>query len=259
MCTGEPKPRRRGLFLIALAIACLGFVALGAWQVQRMQWKRALIERVEARVAAAPVPLPPRARWPAVSAASDEYRRVRIVGAYLPGVEVRTQAVTGIGGGSWVLSALRTTAGEVVFINRGFVPDRAQPEPAPSGPVAVTGLLRITEPGGGFLRRNDPDADRWYSRDIAAIARARGVPGAAPFFVDAWNTAGAGGAGAQDVGASARRWPRPGLTVVRFRDSHLSYALTWFGLAVLTAWAGLRLWRMDRRAPPATDPQETDP
>lgn len=232
--------RRRGFaaLAIALAVACLGFLALGGWQLQRMQWKHALIERVDARLAAAPVPMPGRARWPDVNAVDDEYRRVRVDGAYLPGVEVRTRAVTALGGGSWVLSALRNGAGEIVLINRGFVPDGAAHDAAPSGPVAVTGLLRISEPGGGFLRRNDPANGRWYSRDVAAIARAHGLPEAttAPFFIDA--------AAAAD--APPQRWPRAGLTVVRFRDSHLTYALTWFALAGLTAWAGWRLLRMDR-------------
>jgi surfeit locus 1 family protein len=233
------QPRRRVFvaLAVALAIACVGFVALGVWQLQRMQWKRDLIARVEARVDASPVAIPRRARWPDVDAASDEYRRVRATGTYLPDAEARTQAVTDLGAGSWVLTALRTDTGEVVFVNRGFVPTGVQPNPAPSGQVMVTGLLRLPEPGGGFLRSNDAPADRWYSRDVHAIARARGLPVAsvAPFFIDA------------EAGSASTAWPRAGMTVVRLRDTHLSYALTWFALAALTAWAGLRLWRIDRR------------
>ena len=62
-----------------------------------------------------------------------------------------------------------------------------------AGEVTVTGLLRLTEPGGRFLRPNDPAGNRWYSRDVAAIARARGLPGAAPFFIDADASANPGG------------------------------------------------------------------
>ncbi len=39
----------------------------------------------------------------------------------------------------------------------------------------MTGLLRLSEPKGAFLRSNDPKDDRWYSRDVAAIAAARGA------------------------------------------------------------------------------------
>ncbi|MGX7876913.1 SURF1 family cytochrome oxidase biogenesis protein [Mesorhizobium sp. ORM6] len=83
----------------------------------------------------------------------------------------------------------------------------------------------MSEPGGGFLRNNDAAGNRWYSRDVAAIATARGLTdNVAPYFVDA-ETSGTGG------------WPRGGLTVVNFRNSHLVYALTWFTLAAMLAAA----------------------
>ena len=64
-------------------------------------------------------------------------------------------------------------------VNRGIVPpDRADPATRPAsgreGHVAVTGLLRLSEPGGAFLRLNDPVSDRWFSRDVATLAQARG-------------------------------------------------------------------------------------
>lgn len=229
-------------FGMALLVAFAGFVWLGVWQVQRMQWKHALIARVEARVDAAPTAPPARDAWKAITAASDEYRRVALSGRFLPVPETRTQAVTALGAGSWVLAPLRTEAGDIVLVNRGFVPTGEDAAPPPTGPVRIEGLLRISEPAGGFLRSNAPAQERWYSRDVAAIAQARGLPATAvaPFFVDAVHTGAAG-------------WPRGGLTVVTFRDSHLSYALTWFGMALLTAVAGARLFvlsggfRQDRR------------
>ena len=55
---------------------------------------------------------------------------------------------------------------------------------------------------------------------------------------------------AVDTGRSMRALAqdeRAGLTVVRFRNQHLQYALTWFGLAVLTLWATWRLLTDERR------------
>lgn len=219
-------------FGVALAVAFAGFVSLGVWQVQRMHWKHALIARVEARVDAAPVAPPTRDAWATITAANDEYRRVALNGRFLPVPETRTQAVTALGAGSWVLAPLRTDAGDIVLVNRGFVPTGEDAAPPPTGAVRIEGLLRISEPAGGFLRSNLPAQERWYSRDVAAIAQARGLPGpaVAPFFVDAVQAPGVAG------------WPRGGLTVVTFRDSHLTYALTWFGMALLTAVAGARLF-----------------
>ena len=143
------------------------------------------------------------------------------------------QALTERGAGSWLLTPLLTAQRRTVLVNRGFVqPDRAWSRPA--GPVTITGPLRLPEPQGGFLRSNDPGADRWYSRDVAAIARARGLARVAPYFVDADATPNPGG------------FPVGGLTVIAFRNNHRVYGLTWFGLAALTGWAMTRLVRMRR-------------
>ncbi|WEK41790.1 MAG: SURF1 family protein [Candidatus Sphingomonas colombiensis] len=206
--------------------AILGFLALGVWQVERLQWKRELIRQVEAKLAAAPVPAPP-ATYRAGKA--DTYTRVVARGQWLPGHDAYVQAVTALGGGYWVMTPLDTPHGRII-INRGFVPnDMRGRAPAASGAASVTGLLRLNEPGGGFLRANDPAADRWYSRDVTAIAAARGLGPVAPWFIDA--------------GANGDAWPRGGLTIVTFRNSHLSYALTWFAMAALLAVLAWRAWR----------------
>ena len=93
--------------------------------------------------------------------------------------------------------------------------------------VTITGLLRPSEPGGAFLRDNAPEKDRWYSRDVAAIAKARGLDRVAPYFVDAEAPPLAEGGGAGQ--------PVSGLTVIQFRNNHLVYALTWFMLALMVA------------------------
>ncbi|MBI2384032.1 MAG: SURF1 family protein [Gammaproteobacteria bacterium] len=240
---GPARPLSTGGLALLAAIAALlfaGLVALGQWQIQRRAWKLDLIARVEAHLQAAPVAAPGPAAWSAIGK-PDEYRRLRVDGEFLHERETCVQAVTVRGPGCWVLTPLRTRDGFVVLVNRGFVePERRPPAARAQGQIGgaatVSGLLRLTEPGGGFLRRNDPAANRWYSRDVAAIAAARGVPDAAPYFIDADATV-AGG-------------PIGGLTVVRFRNSHLIYALTWYGLATMVALgAGLvarREWRLRR-------------
>ncbi|MCA6124645.1 SURF1 family protein [Bradyrhizobium sp. WSM 1704] len=219
--------------------------ALGVWQIERRTWKLALIERVEQRMHAAAVAPPAPSAWPTITAASDEYRRVTVSGTFLNNDETLVQAVTAEGPGFWVLTPLRMADGTTVLVNRGFVPpDRRDPatrrEGEPQGLVSVTGLLRISEPKGAFLRNNDPVAGRWYSRDVAAIAATHGLPQAAPFFIDADAVPNAGG------------YPVGGLTVVRFPNNHLIYALTWFTLAIMLAAALLRTARGRSRAGAST-------
>lgn len=205
----------------------LVFIALGTWQVQRLFWKLDLIARVDARAHAEPVPPPERAEWSRVSSAEDEYRRVTATGTFDHDKAVLVQAVTERGAGFWVLTPLVQADGSAVLVNRGFVPsdrrDRASCTAGDlAGNVRVTGLLRMTEPGGAFLRTNNPAENRWYSRDVAAIASSQGLTDVAPYFIDADATPNPGGL------------PVGGLTIVSFRNSHLVYALTWYALAAMS-------------------------
>jgi surfeit locus 1 family protein len=248
----EPRTPRppRGVFVPALLavlgiLIFVGFVALGTWQVHRRAWKHELIARVDTRVHAQPVDAPGRGQWPQVSAANDEYRRVKLTGAFLQDKSVRVRASTELGMGSWLLTPLRTAVGDIVIVNRGFVSPtwcagKATCAPGPGGVTTISGLLRISEPKGAFLQKNDPLGDRWFSRDVAAIATAKGLGDAAPFFVDA-DAASSPGRGEGNDG------PVGGLTVIAFPDNHLSYAITWFALALLTLVGGWVVWKDQRR------------
>ncbi|MEG3151898.1 SURF1 family protein [Sphingomonas sp. ZT3P38] len=216
--------------LVALALlATLAFVALGVWQIERRAWKLDLIARVESRLHAAPVPF--------AAAGGEEYRRVTLTGTFLNDRATLVQALTERGAGFWLLTPLRTPQG-IVLVNRGFVLSdqrgKADRWRGPDTAVTVIGLLRLTEPKGGFLRTNDPAADRWYSRDVTAIARARALGPVPPFFVDA------------DATPNPGIYPIGGLTVVRFNNNHLVYALTWFGLAGLSGFAAFLVLRKAR-------------
>jgi surfeit locus 1 family protein len=239
-----PQTRRSGIALAiigALAlVAFAGFVALGTWQVHRLSWKRALIARVEARIHAAPVPVPPARDWSMAEARADAYRRVAITGYFLNDRETLVQAVTERGAGAWVLTPLQTEAGEVVFINRGFVPPErravaARRDGQIEGMTTVVGLMRVSEPGGGFLRHNDAAAGHWFSRDTQAMGAVRGFRTVAPFFIDA------------DTTPNGVDGPIGGLTVVTFRDEHAIYAITWYGLALMVAGAIAMLVRDEWR------------
>lgn len=242
-------PRRWALAGAALA-ACALFTALGTWQLQRRTWKHELIARVDERVHEPAVAPPGPGQWGGVRAATHEYLRVRVAGRFLHDRETLVQAATALGGGYWVLTPLQQADGTVVLVNRGFVAPElrapaARADALPGGTVEVTGLLRLSEPGGTWLRRNDPAHERWYSRDVAAIAAARQLGTVAPYFVDAE---------AAPPGSAAAPGPVGGLTVVAFNDNHLVYALTWYGLALMVLLGLRRAVQDERAAPPAQTP-----
>ena len=225
---------RRAGFAAAALIAAVLLAGLGVWQIERRAWKHELVAAVDARIDAAPVAAPGPDAWARINAKDDAYRRVTATGVFRHDRETLVQAVTERGAGFWVLTPLETPR-FTLLVNRGFVPANRRDAATRAGgnvagPVRMTGLLRVSEPGGAFLRANDPAAGRWYSRDVAAIAKARGLGRVAPYFVDA------------DAAPNPGGYPVGGLTVVRFRDNHLVYALTWFALSALSLFFTWRLW-----------------
>lgn len=245
-----PLPAKPALLLGLLVLGSVifvGLLALGVWQVQRLQWKQALIARVEQRVHAAPVAAPGPAQWAAINRASNEYSQVQVAGHFDHTREALVRASTELGSGFWVMTPMQTSAGFWVLVNRGFVSAalRAQASRPDSGDLQViSGLLRLSEPGGSWLQSNDAASGRWYSRDVQAIAAsvaldaqsdARGTTRVAPYFIDA---------GASQDGAA---WPRGGLTVLNFNNNHAVYALTWFVLAAMVAAAMAYLVHSERQ------------
>ena len=221
----------RVLLLCAAAAVFVSLVMLGNWQLHRLAWKTELIDAVEERAFADPVPVSELASEPARRDGGDparqSYRRVTIKGRFLHQHTRFVKAVTEIGAGFWVLTPLDAGLRRV-WINRGFIPSERRADARfskPAGRTGIVGLIRVTEPGGTLLQGNDPTAGRWYSRDVAALSRDADIDAQSGWFIDA----------AQGTAASAARWPRAGLTRLEFRNPHLAYALTWYAMALALA------------------------
>lgn len=241
--TSRGKPRSTlGLviWVLLLLILTVLLIGLGTWQVERLHWKLDLIARVDARVHAPAVPAPGPAQWADINAENAEYKHVQARGTLLNDKETQVYASTVLGPGYWVLTPLKQADGTIVIVNRGFVPtEKRQPTTRPEGQIGgettVIGLLRISEPKGTLMRSNVPAEERWYSRDVTAIAQVRGLQNVAPYFIDADDTKNPG-----DL-------PVGGLTQIVFPNSHLVYAITWYGLAVMTLGLAVFLIYFERQ------------
>ncbi|WP_156884779.1 SURF1 family protein [Stappia stellulata] len=219
--------------VLATAAAFAILLTLGSWQVARLNWKLALIERVETRIDAAPVAAPGPDDWPALETDAWDYRPVEVRGRYLDGEVYYYIALSDargpVGGpGYFVYAPFRTEDGFVVMVNRGFVPDgrrlpdtRADSAP-PDGEVTLTGLWRRDERGNMFTL--EASNGIWFVRDAREMAAALGVTGSdtpvAPYTIDAR---------ARHTPASGL--PQAGETIVSFTNNHLQYVVTWYGLA----------------------------
>ena len=221
---------------IATAIALIILCGLGIWQLERLQWKQGLIETVNRNMKAAPLTVD---RLLALDGEAAQYRRVTLTGRFDHAREA--YAFTTSAGGEavyHVLTPLTLADGRMLLIDRGAVPESRR-DPAtraggnPQGEVRLTGVWRIPDPPGAFTPAPDLARRIWYARDVAGIAAAQHLTLAAAVVIDADATPNPGG------------WPRGGQTVVEFRNQHLSYAVTWFGLAacLLGVWLAFHISR----------------
>jgi surfeit locus 1 family protein len=217
----RPYPGMTIACVILFAILC----GLGVWQLERLQWKLALIAEVNARTHAAPVTVD------VVRGLGEaaQYRRVTLRGTFNHAQEDYVFATaTGSDPVYHVLTPFLIadgTARHWLMVDRGAVPkERLDPASREAGNVAglttVTGIWRTPDAPGLFTPAADVAHRVWYARDLAAMARTDGIALQAPVVIEADATPNPGG------------WPRGGQTVVEFRNQHLSYAVTWFGLAL---------------------------
>ena len=219
----RPRARLFGLGALTLAASILLF-SMGVWQLHRLSWKEALIAEIKARAYAAPGPLPPIGSWPNLNPPDYDYRHVLARGTFAHDKEVlvfRTFPEPGY----HVLTPLRLASGGYVLVNRGFVPsERKDPGTRLGGQLAglqtVTGLMRRPEERSFLTPLDDPAAGQYFTADPKTVGKQLGLAPFAPFLIDVDAVPVPGG------------WPRGGTTVLALPNNHLSYALTWFGLAL---------------------------
>jgi surfeit locus 1 family protein len=209
---------------------CAVLIGLGVWQVQRLAWKTAILDRIEARIAAAPVPVPE-----APDPVRDAYLSVAAEGR-IDGPAIRVLvSQKDQGAGCRIVQAFET-GDRRLLLDRGFVRIEGCKAAFPGGPVQVTGNLHWPDEIDSYTpapEANWRDGGLWFARDLPAMAEALGTE---PVLIVA----------REPTGDSIAPLP---LGSEGIPNDHLNYAITWFSLALV--WAGmtvLMLSRISRRA-----------
>jgi surfeit locus 1 family protein len=201
--------------LIFAAVGVVVLVSLGIWQLQRLQWKEALIAALDQSIAGSAVTLNEAKKRPSL-----DYTKVRLSGEF-KSQDFLLMISTANGGPAWnVLRPFTLNGGEVIIVDLGKTREDNIPAP-PLGPVALEALLRVhTGQKGLFDPDNPVQAGEWFWWDVPAMAQALG---------------------ATEADFSAQLLPgqpgTEGLSVdppkAALRNNHLGYAITWFGLAAV--------------------------
>ncbi len=215
---------------LSVAIAAVILIGLGNWQWRRLGEKEAFLAGLNRQIEAAPIPLP---------LLPEPLTRVTISGSFLPqSLPVHATLQEGrpgksLGGlGFWWLTPLQTADGRIVLVNRGFVPAGRDNRPVapetPAGEQKIIGLVREPDHGNAFLPSDDIAKQDFFRRDPSLLASAIGqelapIGKLAPFTIDAERS---GSAIQPPVGLDVRE------LIDQIPNNHLSYAFTWWGLAV---------------------------
>lgn len=218
-------------YIAPLVIGLLGtaiLVWLGVWQLQRLEWKETILAEIDARLAMDPVPLP---QTP--DRESDRFRPVTVAGTATEPMRYVFANVPGLGVRLRVIQPLELADGRRVLLERGVISTELPELPAPTGPVAVTGMMHWPAETDVFTPDPDPQTGVLYARDVDALAADLATE-------------------AVLVVADTVDPPDPLILPVAIdpagiANDHLEYAVTWFGLAaVWVAMTGLWLRRIAR-------------
>lgn len=213
------------LFVLGLA----GFIGLGIWQLQRLEWKEGVLAEIEAKIAgpAEALPVDPDPE-------TDKYRPVALSGTIEPGELHVLVSSRDYGPGFRIIAPFTTEDGRRIMLDRGFVRDSRRDAPRGTGPAVLEGNLHWPDERDGFTPEDDPEGNWWYARDVDKMARALGTE---PLLV------------------IARRETDPEILVMPVTtegipNDHLEYAMTWFLFALTwVLMTGFALWRIRRRKP----------
>jgi surfeit locus 1 family protein len=220
MAYTRPTPK----ILIAFLLAFSALIALGAWQIERLMWKEALIAQIaSANQTQALTALPDTA----TELEPLAFRNVTLTGHFLPDIEFHvTPRYFRDTLGYHLFTPFQLTDGRIVIVNRGWVP-AAQKDPATrplsvpnASEHALTGQIRLGPERNYFTPPSDPKQNVWFGRDIADMAKSANLSGVLPLSVDL--------IGPQIAG----ELPIPTTGIIGLRNDHLQYALTWFLLAL---------------------------
>lgn len=222
--------------LVFMAVGIAVLCALGTWQVKRLFWKEALIAEVEERTSQKPMNLTEfletqtdKNTWP--------YSPVMTQGIYDHSKEVFFFTTSIEGRSGWnVHTPMLLDNGKYLIVNRGFIPyDRQAPEKRLEGQVTgkqqLAGLVRVPEKEkpNDWFPENQPEKRELYWRDYDVFTDLMGKDEGrefVPLFIDANDAPVPGGS------------PKGGTTIIAFSNSHLQYAVTWYGLALALLGVG---------------------
>jgi len=230
------------IFCVLVATLC---VELGLWQLDRLHWKKDLIQKIEQRHKKTLL-------WPQVLIDLEKAEHSRLVlegrfdrdhQLFMPGKTFQGRL------GAYILTPLILRDGTAVMVNRGWTPfdtpekyaKFASADTALYAPQ-VYGYIKLPQTPGRFTPENDIAKNQFYFYDLDDFHTATGHE-YLPFLVEQSRSAQVGPVGF-----------KPNLSLP---NNHLQYVFTWFSFAAI-ALLGAIIVAFKARKKPEEDKKEGD-
>ena len=219
------------LFVAATVVT---MIALGLWQLDRLDQRRASNDAIRAAMAREPVDLSQHAALGdggdgdggdggGAAGSLPDYSAVTAAGRYLEGSEVRIANRSYLGQpGAWLATPLELVDGRVTVVVRGWIPRLnvagvdTRPTAPPAGAVTVAGLAFASVSGGRVGETGADDTPELSRLDLDLVSGVTGLD-----VGDVWVRL-----VAQDPPPGELPVPVPAAALTD--GPHLSYAFQWF-------------------------------
>ncbi|MBL1437614.1 MAG: SURF1 family protein [Rhodobacteraceae bacterium] len=196
-------------------------VGLGNWQVRRLVWKEAILAEIEVKISGPAQPVPE-----APTREEHMYLHVVATGEMGAGEVHVLSSSPATGPGYRIISPFTLESGRRILVDRGVVPEgQKRAERMPENGRLEGNLLWMQDPP---TFPPDFSINIWFNRDTEALAEALGTE---PVLLVMSHTRLSNG-------------PHPVAVGVNIPNSHLGYAITWYGFALV--WLGMTLYLLYR-------------
>ncbi len=209
--------KRSFLFASMAGIAIL--MSLGIWQIQRLEWKEAILRDIEKRINLEPKPLPNN-----LDRDRDGFSAVVVDGMILPTEIHVLVSKKREGAGYRIIAPMQIRDGRHILVDRGFTPADNKNLTRSIGHVEVIGNLHWPDEIDRFTPPPDFAANIWFARDIDAMAKKLNT---LPLLLIARTP------------TDPHVIPLP-VDPNAIPNNHLQYAITWFAIAAI--WLAMSLY-----------------
>ena len=198
--------------------------SFGTWQVKRLFWKEALIERYTTQSQSNPIKNPSK-----LDSSINEFKSLEFTGSFLHKNEIYITGKTYEGNaGFHVITPFELNNNKIILINRGWVSEGYRnPEKRKfslvEGQILIKGIIRYPQKKGYFVPENDGKNGFWFTikpNEINKFINLSSNKEVNNYYIDALRQ---GEKLTLPIGVTGKP---------KLRNQHLSYAVTWYGLAL---------------------------